>query len=686
MRVTRPHLNIPNFHARWGRRGALSSRLRGNMTRSGTPAGVASQAEARPGSALDALRRSEERLRAIIETEPECVKILSTDGQLLEMNPSGLAMLEASSLAEARSMTLDQYVTPAYRPAFMGLFRKVLGGGSGRLEFEITGLRGTHRWLETSAVPLRDQAGSISGLLGVTRDVTARKRAERALAESEERFRALIERSSDLLLVVDVAGRITFASPAVVELLGPVEALQREPLERIHPEDRARLASTYAELLQRPGSSRDLTLQLKRRDGTWGRFEVVVRSLVDVPAVAGLVVNARDVTEQRHLQEQLAQAQKLECIGRLAGGVAHDFNNLLVSILGNADFLERGLGPDHPQLEEVREIRQAGERARDLTGQLLAVARRQIIAPRTVDLNEVVREAEKLLRRLIGEDVAVAVRLTPGPWSARADAGQLQQVLLNLAVNARDAMPRGGLLTLETENVVTTAAWAAAHPGAAPGPHVLLKVTDTGEGMSEEVQRHLFEPFFTTKAVGKGTGLGLATVYGIVKQAGGQITLRSRPGAGTTFEIHLPRATDPEAPSLVTPVRSRRHAGETILVVEDDAAVREVTVRALRQAGYQVLVAADPAHALRVYQGAPRPVDLLLTDLIMPGASGREVAAELTARQPALRVLYVSGYPQDAVSHRGTLERGAAFLPKPFTPASLLVKVGEVLDAPADRS
>jgi nitrogen-specific signal transduction histidine kinase/CheY-like chemotaxis protein len=400
--------------------------------------------------------------------------------------------------------------------------------------------------------------------------------------------------------------------------------------------------------------------------------------------VRGVIINARDVTEQGQLQEQLTQAQKLESIGRLAGGVAHDFNNLLVSILGNAEFLEDELGPGHPGLQEVREIAHAGQRARELTSQLLAVARRQIIAPRIVNPNDVVRDAEKLLRRVIGEDVTIDVRLAAEPWSTRADVGQLQQVLLNLAVNARDAMPRGGRLTIETKNLEVTAA-RAGHPGTPPGSYVLLRVSDTGEGMSDEVQRHVFEPFFTTKAPGKGTGLGLATVYGVVTQSGGQITFRSRPGVGTSFEILLPRSVEQQSQVPLERPRAPRRVTETVLVVEDDAAAREVTVRALREAGYRALVAVDARQALHVFGAADGGVDLLVTDLVMPGGTGKDVAEALRACQPSLRVLYVSGYTQDIIVHQGVLDAGVAFLPKPFTPSALLAKIGEVLDGAPPR-
>jgi len=405
-----------------------------------------------------------------------------------------------------------------------------------------------------------------------------------------------------------------------------------------------------------------------------------VRNLLHVPAIAGFVVNSRDVTQQRQLEGQVLQSQKLERLGRLAGGVAHDFNNLLIGILGYAQFLEEGIRAGNPSLEDLGEIRKAGERARDLTAQLLAVARRQVSERRVIDVNDVLRDSEKLLRRVIGEDVGLTVLLEPRPCAVKADPGSLQQVLLNLAVNARDAMPGGGKLTIETASVELDEHYASSHRGVTPGRYVLLAVTDTGQGMSAEVQEHLFEPFFTTKAPGLGTGLGLATVHGIVKQSGGHLWVYSEVGRGTTFKIYLP-PTD-EVPARPAPdSHSRVERGtETVLLAEDEPSVRELIVRTLRGSGYRVLVASGGREAEEIAAQTSQEIHLLLTDVVMPDLSGKVLADQLLARRPGLRVLYMSGYPQNPIAHHGVLDPGVRFLAKPFVPASLLEAVRRALD------
>jgi signal transduction histidine kinase len=394
---------------------------------------------------------------------------------------------------------------------------------------------------------------------------------------------------------------------------------------------------------------------------------------------------SRSLMDERKLQEQLADAQKLESVGRLAGGVAHDFNDLLSVILSCVEFIEEAQREGlRPAPEDLSEIRRAGERARDLTRQLLAVARRQVIAPRPVDVNEVVRDAERLFRRVLGEDVALRVALAPLLAPVIADATQLQQVLLNLVTNARDAMPMGGTVTIETAPVELDVRYAEAHDGVVPGPHALLAVIDSGCGMTPEVKAHVFEPFFTTKPLGKGTGLGLATVYGIVKQLGGHVWAYSEPGMGTTFKCYFPIApegTRTLLPAAAPPAPCPRSGTERILLVEDDPSVRALADRALAGAGYEVLVAAAPREALELARTAPGPIALLLTDVVMPEMNGRLLAEELSRTAAGTRVLYVSGYTQNVIVHHGVLDGGLHFLAKPFTPTALLAKVREVLDA-----
>jgi two-component system, cell cycle sensor histidine kinase and response regulator CckA len=388
------------------------------------------------------------------------------------------------------------------------------------------------------------------------------------------------------------------------------------------------------------------------------------------------------VTARRRLEEQYRQAQKMEAVGQLASGIAHDFNNLLTVINGYADLLLQSLPPADSSQELLEEIRRAGERAAGLTRQLLAFGRRQVLAPRVLDLNAVAADTEAMLRRVIGEDVRLATVPGPGLWPVRADPGQVEQVLLNLAVNARDAMPTGGRLTIETRNVELDDEYALAHAGAHPGPHVLLAVSDTGCGMTDEVKARIFEPFFTTKGPGRGTGLGLATVYGIVTQSGGHLGVDSEAGAGTTFRVYLPRAEGPVGePKAGSGAPAPRRGAETVLLVEDDPAVRALNRHVLAGCGYTVVEAGDGDEAWRAaVRHAGGPIHLLVTDVVMPGQGGRALAERLLERHPGLKVLYVSGYTDDAVVRHGVLREAMNFLQKPFTPTALAHRVREVLD------
>jgi PAS domain S-box-containing protein len=531
-------------------------------------------------------------------------------------------------------------------------------------------------------------------LHAVLRKALGRERAaHRRVEASAALLRAVTDAIPDPVFLKDRDSRWIFASPATLRALGKraeqvightdreiyrdqsvAEALiatDRRIVESGVPEvveERVQTASGYRVYLSTKAPYRDL-------DGR----------------IVGIIGNARDITQRKRgeeelrerlsLEEQVRQAQKLESVGRLAGGVAHDFNNLLTVVLGCAEALRSDAARGAPaRLEDVDEIRAAGERARDLTRQLLAVARRQVIAPVPLDLNGVLRASEKLLRRVLGEDVELVVDLERDPWWIRADPGQLEQVVLNLAVNARDAMPRGGTLVLRTRNRAGARRSGDGAP-AADRDGVCLTIRDSGTGMAPEVRAHLFEPFFTTKPDGKGTGLGLATVYGIVSQADGHVRVESEPGRGTAFELWFPRTLDPPV-ATAAPAAARAAPGtERLLVVEDDAPVREVTVRALRASGYQVLVAASGREALALEPAALDGLDLVVTDVVMPGLDGRTMADELRRRRPALRVLYVSGYTEDAVIARGVLSSGMGFLAKPFTPATLLARVRAVLDS-----
>ncbi|MBI2901253.1 MAG: response regulator [Planctomycetes bacterium] len=394
---------------------------------------------------------------------------------------------------------------------------------------------------------------------------------------------------------------------------------------------------------------------------------------------------AADRRERRNVEEQLRHLQKLDSIGRLAGGVAHDFNNLLSAIIGFADLTLDGLHKDDPFRSYVEEIRRAGDRAAALTRQLLAFSRKQLVVPKVLDLNSIVGGMDRLLRRVIGEDVDLVTSLAPGLGRVKADPGQIEQVLMNLATNARDAMPKGGRLTIETADVDLDEAYARRHGAVRPGPHVMLAVTDTGCGMDQETQSHLFEPFFTTKGEGHGTGLGLATAYGIVKQSAGNIWVYSEPGRGATFKIYLPRVDAPldtQAPAGA-PSRPLLQGSETILVAEDEPQVRHLTCHVLKMHGYTVLEARHGGEAVAVAEAHRDVIHLLLSDVVMPEMDGRELAERLAVSRPETRVLFLSGYASNAIVHHGVLDAGIAFLQKPFTPAALAGKVREVLDAPA---
>jgi two-component system, cell cycle sensor histidine kinase and response regulator CckA len=400
------------------------------------------------------------------------------------------------------------------------------------------------------------------------------------------------------------------------------------------------------------------------------------------PAVARAVENAAVRRERRRLEQQLLVSQKLEAIGRLAGGVAHDFNNVLTAVLGSVELLLLDTPPGAPQREELDIIRDAAIRARDLIRQLLAFSARQVLRPVVLDLNRLVQGTSKMLRRLIGEDVELTTSLDPGLGHVRADPGQVEQALVNLVVNARDAMPDGGRLTIATESVELADRSGSAAPQLAPGRYVVLRVTDTGVGMDPETLARAFDPFFTTKPRGKGTGLGLATVYGIVRQSGGDVTIESAPGKGTTFRIYVPLVTDPLDPvGAAVPVAAPvAGGGETVLVAEDEPLVRTLARKVLEQAGYRVLLARSGAEALLLAERHDAPIQLLLSDVVMPEMSGRELMRRLTRVRPDLRVLYMSGYSDEAIARHGMLDPGTAFLQKPFTPGALALKVREVLD------
>jgi PAS domain S-box-containing protein len=545
---------------------------------------------------------------------------------------------------------------------------------------------GSERWIQDRAFPIRGIDGEVRRIAGIAEDITARKEAEAALARSERRSRALLENAQDMVSVVGEDGLILYSSPALERVLGyrPEERVGRSGFEIVHPDDIQAAFEALSRILASPGATGRLSYRCRHKDGSWRVLEGNGQNLLHDPDVRGIIINSRDVTERVRLEEQVRQAQKMEAVGRLAGGVAHDFNNMLTAITGFVNLALDGLHAYDPIRSDLEEVEKVAQRAASLTGQLLAFGRKQVLSPAALDLNAVVAGTERMLRRLIGEDIRLVWTPAPDLGQVMADPGQVAQVIMNLAVNARDAMPRGGTLAIATADVVLDAASVAGDPDVAPGPYVRISVSDTGCGMDAEVLSHLFEPFFTTKGAGRGTGLGLSTVYGIVKQSGGHITVQSEVGRGTRFDVYLPRLAAAEGRSPAPrPSQERVRGTETILVAEDDEIVRRLTRRALETYGYKVLLAASSEEALAACERHEGPIALLLTDVVMPGLSGRDLADRVVGRRPATRVLYVSGYTAGIIASHGVLDPEMELLEKPFTPEGLLRKVREVLDAPS---
>jgi two-component system, cell cycle sensor histidine kinase and response regulator CckA len=514
-----------------------------------------------------------------------------------------------------------------------------------------------------------------------------RRQAEDALRASEERFRALVENSSDGLLLIDSEARVTYTTPASERHFGwkADQMIGRSVFDFLDPEDRETVSVRMTEALRRPGRVVTAEGRFRHADGSWRIMEGVAVNRLTDRSVRAIIVNVRDLTERRKLEDQLRQSQKMEAIGQLAGGIAHDFNNLLTAILGYCNLMLDDIPMDNPLRTDLEEIRHAGERAAALTRQLLAFSRRQMLQPQIVDINAIVRQLEKLLRRLLSADVELVTALAPSLPTVKVDPVSIEQVLMNLAVNARDAMPHGGRLTIETAAVDLDEGYTVNHAGVVPGRYIMIALSDTGEGMDEATRSRIFEPFFTTKEQGKGSGLGLATVYGIVKQSGGHIWVYSEPGHGTVFKVYLPHA---EAATAALP-RDEQPAAlkkgwETVLLVEDENAVRALAREVLRRHGYVVLEARHGVDALRLAERHPDDIHLMITDVVMPHMGGRELAERLATARPKMKVLFMSGYTDQAVMHRH-ITPGSAFLQKPFTPEAFARKVRMVLDAEAAK-
>jgi PAS domain S-box-containing protein len=626
------------------------------------------------------LERSERRLRELVENLTCGVYRARPDGRIIEVNAALVRMLGCASEEELVGDNLPPHLYRNPKEHDRLLARCLATGRLEGEEVDWTRKDGSLIRVRLSGRVVREPADASPNLEVMVEDITERHRAEQALEHSEERYRLLFERHPLALLVFDAK---TLSFLAVNEAALRQYGYSREEFLHITMQDLllSQDVSVLWEELIHSGNRLSFggVWRHRRKDGTLVHVEVTKHGL-EFGGRPAWLMTAYDVSERKKLEEQLRQLQKMEALGRLAGGIAHDFNNLLAVITGYSELLSDSLQSEDGMHKKVDEIRKATARAVSLTHQLLAFSRKQVLEPRVLDVNGSIADLSELLRRVIGEDIELVMQLDPGVGQVKADPSQLEQVLMNLVVNARDAMPRGGKLTLETANIELDQAYARHHPGTTPGRYVMLAVSDTGIGMDAQTQARLFEPFFTTKGRARGTGLGLATVYGIVQQSGGSIEVSSELRRGSTFRIYLPWVDAAVRPVLATEESHPAGGAETILLVEDAEGVRELARESLERRGYAVLVASSPAEALEILQRHGRPIDLLLTDVVLPGMSGSELAARLLPFHPETKVLYMSGYTDDAVVQHGVLEEHVAFLPKPFTLAGLARKVREVLD------
>ena len=626
------------------------------------------------------LRASEERLGAILGSAMDGIVTVDERQRITFFNPAAEKMFK-SSATEVIGQPLDRFLPERFRSAHVDHIRAygqthATRRAMGKLG-SVYGLRSDGEEFPIEASISQWEAAGQKMFTVILRDIAERKRAE---AENA-RLVTAIEQSAEAVVITNTHGEIEYVNPAFTRITGysREEVVGKNPrILKSEKQDPAFYQQLWATIVS--GKIWHGELINQRKDGSLFTEQMNIAPVRDGSGkVTHFIATKQDVTAHRILEEHVRQAAKMEAIGRLAGGVAHDFNNLLTIINGYSELLLEKFGADGAASTYLTEVRNAGERAASLTRQLLAFSRRQVLAPQVLDLNIVVANLEKMLRRLIGEDVKLHTVLDPSLGSVKADPGQIEQVIMNLAVNARDAMPSGGNLTLETSNVELDEAYARSHVTVKPGPHVMLAVSDTGVGMSAETKGHIFEPFFTTKEEGKGTGLGLATVYGIVKQSGGSVWVYSELGQGTVFKVYLPTVSeDPavEAANMDVDVVS---GTETILVVEDQEGVRSLIRQALESVGYKVLETDDPDSTLATCANHDGPIHLLLTDVVMPGLSGPLVAAKVSSLRPNIKVLYMSGYTDDAVVHYGVLSHDTPFIQKPFSPAALRKKIREVL-------
>jgi two-component system cell cycle sensor histidine kinase/response regulator CckA len=634
-----------------------------------------------------ALRESREHLAAVITSAMDAIITVDEDYRITLFNEAAEKLFRCSA-AQVMEMHLDAFIPGRFPPTNRQPKQRFGEQSQPSRTMNALGLvygrRADGEEFPAEASISQTPAGGQKLFTVILRDVSERQRAEEALRQSEECYRMLFESNPQPMWVYDTNTLAFLAvNEAAVQHYGysPGEFLAMTIADIRPKEDLVRLQDYLKDM--DAGASGTTVWRHLKKDGSVIDVEIIGHGIAFDGHAARLVL-ATDITERKFLEDQLRQAQKMEAIGRLAGGVAHDFNNLLTAIIGYSQLLMTRIGPDSNLRRELEEIYKAGTRAASLTSQLLAFSRKQVIQPVILDLNVIVADTGKMLRRLIGEDIELQFVLADGLDYVKADAGQMQQVVMNLAVNARDAMPTGGRLTIATANVELDEAFTRKRPAVAPGAYVVLRVSDTGCGMDDEIQSRIFEPFFTTKEAGRGTGLGLSTIHGIITQSGGHVWFDSEPGHGTTFEIYLPRIDERDAQGKTGGSTNEALQGtETILLVEDDEAVRRLACSILKVSGYTVLEAPHCEAALAMAAAHRGSIHLLVTDVVMPRMSGRELAEQLIELCPEIKVLYISGYRDDTIVRAGMLNSGFAFLQKPFNPDAFARKVREVLGARA---
>lgn len=631
----------------------------------------------------EALKRSRELLEDVIEGTSDVIYMKDLEGRYVMAN-SAQARLHGLTVEEIIGKTdFDLHGEAAGRKIRERDASILASGRSATYEHSVELSDGTH-WFSPLKQVRRDANGDVIGLFGISRDVTERKRTEDALVK----LAAIVESSNDAIIGVSVDGAVASWNLAAERLLGfrADEIIGQPIVTVVPPECRAESLDSLRRLKR--GEAVDLyeTVRL-HRNGSRVPVSLNIFPIRDAKGeILGFAGFMRDIVARLRLEAQLRQAQKMDAVGRLAGGIAHDFNNLLAAIKVHCELLTEQLRPGSAEHADATEICKAADRAATLTRQLLAFSRKQVMQPKIVNLNDIVAEMERMLRRIIGENIAVTTTLQADLHLVKADPGQIEQVLMNLAVNSRDAMPDGGGLNIKTSNVLVDGAAVLRHPGLALGAYAMITVSDTGTGMTPAIQAHVFEPFFTTKEQGKGTGLGLATVYGIVMQSGGFVSVHSDPGMGTTFKIYLPQvAGTPETVKKRGSLPGLPVGTETVLIVDDEESVRSSIRRILAKCGYSTIEARDGAEALEMFAQQADTIDLVITDVVMPGLGGRGLAEALLKIRPGLKMIFMSGYTEDAATQQGVLAPGSAFIEKPFTLQAFAKSVRDTLDAPSAK-